>query len=156
MAFRDSELHYTLLMTIIERSALLPFRVEQIFDLVADIERYPDFLDGCVGAEVHERAAGNVVATLRLSRAGVSHSFTTRNILYRPERMELALVEGPFDHFSGTWRFRALGESACKVSLCLEFQMAGGLVSVAAGRLFDKVAVDLVDAVVTRAGLQLS
>ena len=43
MAFRDSELHYTPLMTIIERSALIPFSVEQIFDLVADIERYPDF-----------------------------------------------------------------------------------------------------------------
>jgi len=155
MAFRDSELHYTPLMTIIERSALIPFSVEQIFDLVADIERYPDFLDGCVGAEVRERAADNVVATLRLSRAGVSHSFTTRNILYRPERMELTLVEGPFDHFSGTWRFRALGESACKSHCVLSFN-GRGLVSVAAGRLFDKVAVDLVDAVVTRAGLQLS
>ena len=69
MALRDSELHYTTFMTIIERSALIPFSVEQIFDLVADIERYPDFLDGCVGAEVHERSTCSVVATLRLSRA---------------------------------------------------------------------------------------
>mgnify|MGYP003320845287 FL=1 len=143
-------------MTVIERSALIPFTAEQIFDLVADIERYPEFLDGCVAAEVHQRTPSNVVATLRLSRAGVSHSFTTRNALSRPERMELELVEGPFDHFSGLWRFRALGESACKVSLRLDFQMAGGLVSVAAGRLFDKVALDLVDAVVSRATQQLS
>ena len=143
-------------MTVIERSALIPFTAEQIFDLVADIERYPEFLDGCVAAEVHQRTLSNVVATLRLSRAGVSHSFTTRNALSRPERMELALVDGPFDHFSGLWRFRALGESACKVSLRLDFQMAGGLVSVAAGRLFDKVALDLVDAVVSRATQQLS
>ncbi len=93
---------------------------------------------------------------MRLSRAGVSHSFTTRNTLHRPERMELALEEGPFDHFAGMWRFRALGESACKVSLRLDFQMASGLASVAAGRLFDKVALDLVDAVVSRATQELS
>ena len=152
----DNQLHYTNAMTVIERSALIPFAAEQIFDLVADIEHYPDFLEGCVGAEVHERTPSNAVATLRLSRAGVSHSFTTRNLLYRPERMELTLVDGPFDHFSGTWRFRALGESACKVSLCLDFQMTSGLASVAIGRLFDKVALDLVDAVVSRANEQLS
>ena len=143
-------------MTVIERSALIPFTAEQVFGLVADIERYPEFLDGCVAAEVHERTENNVVATLRLSRAGVSHSFTTRNTLHRPERMELALEEGPFDRFAGMWRFRALGESACKVSLRLDFQMASGLASVAVGRLFDKVALDLVDAVVSRATQQLS
>lgn len=143
-------------MTAIERSALIPFSAEQIFDLVAGIERYPEFLDGCVGAEVHERTATHAVATLRLSRAGVSHSFTTSNTLYRPERMELTLIEGPFDHFSGIWRFRSLGDSACKVSLSLDFQLASGLASVAAGRLFDKVALDLVDAVVSRATQQLS
>jgi len=147
---------YTTAMTIIERSALIPFAAEQVFGLVADIEHYPEFLDGCAAAEVHERTENNVVATLRLSRAGVSHSFTTRNTLHRPERMELALVAGPFDHFAGIWRFRALGESACKVSLRLDFQMASGLASVAVGRLFDKVAVDLVDAVVSRATQQLS
>ena len=64
-------------MTVIERSALLPHAAEQVFDLVADIERYPEFLEGCVGAEIHERGEETVTATLRLSRAGISHGFTT-------------------------------------------------------------------------------
>ena len=142
-------------MTVIERSALLPHSAEQIFDLVADIERYPEFLEGCVGATVHDRSDDSVTATLRLSRAGISHGFTTRNTMHRPNRIELNLVEGPFEQFAGHWSFRALGEHACKTSLRLQFSLASGLASVAAGKLFDKVALDLVDAVVVRAGKML-
>lgn len=142
-------------MTIIERSALLPHSAEQIFDLVADIERYPEFLEGCVGATIHDQSDNSVTATLRLSRAGISHGFTTRNTMHRPNRIELSLVEGPFEQFAGHWAFRALGEHACKTSLRLQFSLASGLASVAAGKLFDKVALDLVDAVVVRAGQML-
>ena len=142
-------------MTVIERSALLPHAVERVFDLVADIERYPEFLEGCVGAEIHERGDETVTATLKLSRAGISHGFTTRNTMQRPERIELTLVDGPFDAFSGQWVFRALGDAACKTSLRLHFELASGLAGVAAGKLFDRVALDLVDAVVRRANQQL-
>ena len=142
-------------MTVIERSVLLPHTAEQVFDLVADIERYPEFLDGCVGAEIHERGDETVTATLRLSRAGISHGFTTCNTMTRPERIELALVDGPFDSFSGQWMFRALGDSACKTSLRLHFELTSGLANMAAGKLFDKVARDLVDAVVRRANQKL-
>jgi len=143
-------------MTTIERSALLPYAAEQIFALVADIERYPEFLDGCVGAEILEQGDNTVTASLKLSRAGISHGFTTRNTLHPPERMTLTLVDGPFEAFSGEWTFRALGESACKTSLRLQFELASGLANAAAGKLFDRVASDLVDAVVTRANQQLS
>ena len=142
-------------MTVIERSALLPHTAKRVFDLVADIERYPEFLDGCVGAEIHERSEETVTATLRLSRAGISHSFTTRNKMTPPEKIELTLVDGPFDSFSGQWMFRALGEAACKASLRLHFELASGLADVAVARLFDKVALDLVDAVVRRASQEL-
>lgn len=142
-------------MTVIERSALLSHPAEQIFDLVADIERYPEFLDGCVGAKILERHDETVTASLRLSKAGISHSFTTCNTLQRPQSMALTLVEGPFERFQGEWIFRALGDSACKASLRLEFDMARGLAGAAVGKLFDRVALDLVDAIVRRANQQL-
>ena len=66
-------------MTVIERSALLPYAAEQVFDLVADIERYPEFLPGCVDASILERQENTVTARLTLSRAGISQSFTTCN-----------------------------------------------------------------------------
>ena len=104
-------------MTLIERSALLPHSAEQIFDLVADIERYPEFLEGCVGAHILERTEHSVTATLRLSKGGISHGFTTQNTLKRPECMELKLIEGPFEAFSGHWVFRPLGEGAWRLRL---------------------------------------
>ena len=142
-------------MTVIERSALLAHPVEQVFDLVADIERYPAFLKGCVGADILKRDDDEVTATLRLSRAGISHGFTTQNRMQRPHRIDLALVDGPFSHFAGHWSFLALGDDACKTTLQLHFELASGIASVAAGKLFDKVALDLVDAIVNRAGQQL-
>ena len=142
-------------MTVIERSALLAHPVEQVFDLVADIERYPEFLKGCVGADILKRDDDEVTATLRLSRAGISHGFTTQNRMQRPHRIDLALVDGPFSHFAGHWSFLALGDEACKTTLQLHFELASGIASVAAGKLFDKVALDLVDAIVNRAGQQL-
>ncbi|MGD2007567.1 MAG: type II toxin-antitoxin system RatA family toxin [Cellvibrionales bacterium] len=138
-------------MTTIDRSALLPYPAEAVFTLVADIERYPEFLPGCVEASILTRQENTVTARLTLSRAGISQSFTTRNTLVVAESMELVLVDGPFDQFSGRWTFKALSPEACKVALNLEFLLGGGLINAAAGKLFDRVAHDLVDAVVRRA-----
>jgi len=138
-------------MTTIDRSALLSHPAEQIYALVADIERYPEFLNGCVDAQILASTAEAVEARLALSRAGLSHSFVTRNTMHPHDQIELTLVDGPFEQFVGEWRFKAIGNEAPKVSLKLSFQLRSGLIHVAAGRLFDKVALDLVDAIVKRA-----
>jgi len=140
-------------MTTIDRSALIPYSAAQLFDLVADIERYPEFLNGCVEANIIAREGQTVTARLGLSRAGLSHSFVTRNTMTPYEQIELSLVDGPFEHFEGHWQFTALAPHACKVALTLRFKMRSGLIHAAAGRMFDKVALDLVDALVKRASV---
>lgn len=138
-------------MPAINRSALLPYTQRQLFDLVNDIEAYPDYLEGCVGARILYRGHDLVEARLDLARGGIAQSFTTRNRLRAPEAIELELREGPFEHFAGGWRFEPLGTSGCRVSLALEFSSRQALVGAAAGRLFDGVSSRLVDAVVRRA-----
>lgn len=138
-------------MTQINRSALLPYSAEAVFELVNDIEQYPQFMDGCVGAEVLGSDEGVVVARLDLSGAGISHSFTTRNRLQAPESIDMELVDGPFEHFYGRWQFKALSDSACKVSLEMEFSFASKLLGAAAAKLFDVVSNNLVDALCKRA-----
>ncbi|MDG1064669.1 MAG: type II toxin-antitoxin system RatA family toxin [Luminiphilus sp.] len=138
-------------MTIIDRSALLPFSAEKVFDLVADIEGYPDFLPGCVEAEIIEQNTNVVTARLALSRVGITQSFMTQNTLTRAETIDLRLVDGPFERFAGVWTFKSLAPEACKVALLLDFRLKSSVVNVAAGKLFDRVAHDLVDAVVKRA-----
>lgn len=138
-------------MTVIQRSALVPFAAATMYQLVNDIEAYPTFMDGCVGAQILSRSDDVVEARLDLAKSGLRYSFTTRNRLLPPERIELTLVEGPFESFAGSWSFRPLGDSASKVELHLTFEMSGRLMNFAARKMFDAVANQMVDALVKRA-----
>lgn len=138
-------------MTIINRSALLPFSSSQMFELVGDVESYPHFMEGCVGVSILRREDNLVEARLDLARAGIHQSFSTRNRMLAAREISLELIEGPFEFFRGRWDFRALGDSASKLSLDLEFTFRNSLLSAAASRLFDKATNTLVDAVCRRA-----
>jgi ribosome-associated toxin RatA of RatAB toxin-antitoxin module len=83
---------------VVNRSALVNYSAQQMFDLVNDIEAYPQYMDGCVGAKVLKREGEWLEARLELSKAGVSQSFVTRNQLQAPESMSMVLVDGPFKY----------------------------------------------------------
>lgn len=116
-----------------------------MFSLVDDIESYPKFLPWCSASRVHFRNDDEVRATIEFSRTGIRKSFTTHNRLQKNKMIEIRLVEGPFHHLQGFWRFDALGEDACKVSLDLDFEFSGQLVNKAIGPLFHQIANTLVD-----------
>ena len=137
--------------TRIQRSALVSYSAEAMFDLVTDIERYPEYMDGCVGAEVLSRAPSEVVARLDLKKAGIRQSFVTRNRQHYPESIELSLEEGPFKEFSGVWRFLPLGDLGSKVSLEINFVLNHRLLSKPAQTLFTSVANNLVTSLTERA-----
>lgn len=137
--------------TRIDRSALVMYTAQQMYDLVNDIECYPLFMQGCQKARVIERTDDTVIGELTLGAAGLHYSFTTRNTVVAGESMQMSLVEGPFKHFSAAWHFKPLNEQACKVSLEMEFDFAGGLVGMALEKLFHHTANTLVDALVKRA-----
>ena len=138
-------------VTRIAKTALLPYAAEQLFDLVNDIEAYPQYMDGCVGARILLAGPELVEARLELSRAGITQAFATRNRLLRPQAIEMELLEGPFRMLAGRWQFDALAPEASKVSLDLRFELDSKLASLAAGKLFEGVAVNLVDSLCRRA-----
>ncbi|MFY0676526.1 MAG: type II toxin-antitoxin system RatA family toxin [Neptuniibacter sp.] len=138
-------------MTQVERSALVLHTAEEMFDLINDVERYPEFLPWCAKTEVVSRTDEELVATLFLSKGGLNYSFTTRNQLNRPTRMTLELVEGPFSSLAGVWDFKVLSDEASKVSLNLQFDFSGKIAAFAMSKVFNQVATTLVDAFVTRA-----
>jgi ribosome-associated toxin RatA of RatAB toxin-antitoxin module len=141
-------------MTVIHRSALVPLPAAALFAIVDDVARYPEFLPWCAGAEILEQRDDELVATLELAGRGIRERFTTRNVRFPHERIELHLVDGPFRAFRGVWTFRRLGnDEGCKVELALEFDLAGarGLLGSAFGGIFVKAADRMVDAFCTRA-----
>ena len=140
-------------MIHIDQSALLPYSAKQLFELVNDIEAYPEFMDGCLNAEIIERTPAEITARLELGKAGLRYAFSTRNTLVADESMEMNLVEGPFQHFNAHWHFKTLNESACKVSLQMEFEFSSGIIDTALKHLFESTSRNLVNAVCKRAEL---
>ena len=140
-------------MSHIQRSALVPFSAQQMFDLVNDVEAYPRRFEWCEGAQVRDRGPDFVVAGLDLRLGALRASFVTRNTLTPPERIDMSLVEGPFRALSGGWSFRALGENGCKVGLLLDFEMAGRFVGSALALGFQGLADRMVDDFVREARL---
>lgn len=137
-------------MTTISRSALVMHSAEQMFDLVNDVRKYPEFLQGCDATRVIAEGEDFIEAELTLSKVGFTYSFVTRNQLVRPELMEIQLVEGPFTELSGTWRFQELSEGACKVILDLDFEVKNRIAGAALSALFKQVASNMVEAFVKR------
>jgi ribosome-associated toxin RatA of RatAB toxin-antitoxin module len=138
-------------MRKVNRSALVPYTAAEMFALVDDVASYPDFLPWCDEAEVHQRNDEMVEATLELHKGSVSRKFTTRNSRKEFEAIGLALIGGPFQHLSGGWQFKDLGEAGCKVSLQLEFEFDSTMVDMLFGSFFESTCNSLVDAFTGRA-----
>ena len=139
-------------MKTIHKSVLIWFSPAEMFNLVTDVPRYPEFLPWCARSAVLERFDDGMVAEIGMALGGFHKSFTTRNVHIADRQVILTLVNGPFKHLKGTWDFIPLaeGQRACKVELQLEYSfesMFGTLV----GPLFDKIASTLVEAFVKRA-----
>jgi len=135
----------------IRRSALVTFSPEQMFDLVIDVERYPQFLPWVAGAELHERRDGNLLASMEMQRGGMRERFTTRNEFERPRYMTMQLVRGPFRVLEGRWNFQPIGAAGSRVELEMRFEFANPVVAMLFGKSFEQSCGTLIDAFIARA-----
>ena len=135
----------------VTRSALVAYSAESMFDLINDVEQYPNFIPGCADTKVLEQDNHNMRASLLISKAGVRQWFTTQNTLKRGESINMNLVDGPFSKLSGGWEIKALSESACKIELNLDFAFSSKLAEMAFGRVFNSIAANMVVAFTERA-----
>jgi ribosome-associated toxin RatA of RatAB toxin-antitoxin module len=132
-------------MTTISRSALLPYTAREMYDLVADVESYPQFLPWCSGARILSQDDGHAIAAMDISYHKLRKTFTTRNALRPARSMEMQLVEGPFSHLHGLWRFDDLDGSNSRISFDIEFDFANRVVGLALGPVFGHIANSLVE-----------
>lgn len=164
------------MMTSIKREKIVPYSVSHMYDLVNDIERYPEFLPGCQSTTILHRDEDEVRAKVVLAKAGVHHSFTTLNRLQHNKMIEVRLVEGPFRHLEGFWRFDEINETGthdiepstsirselnrseakvkgCHVQFNLEFELSNRLLNMTLGPIFNNIANKFIDAFCERANI---
>ena len=141
-------------MKNIHKSVLIWYSPEEMFRLVTDVDRYPEFLPWCDHASVKEVTADGMVAEIGIGMAGIKQAFTTHNTHIEGRSVQMQLVNGPFSNLSGGWTFSPVGDGsqrACKVELNLHYGFSSGTLSAIVGPVFDKIAGSLVDAFIQRA-----
>jgi len=141
-------------MKTVRKSVLLSHSASEMFALVTDIDRYPEFLPWCDQGEVLERFNDGVLARVGIAFSGLRQTFTTRNTHEANRKVLMKLVDGPFSSLDGLWVFTPLGDGtqrACKVELQMTYGFTSSTLAALVGPVFDKIAGSLVDAFVKRA-----
>jgi ribosome-associated toxin RatA of RatAB toxin-antitoxin module len=138
-------------MQIVERSALVTFSAAQMFALVNDVARYPEFLPWCVGARVEEASPTERIAALKVARGVLRTEFTTRNTLVPDAEIRMQLLHGPFRDLKGEWHFEAIGARGSKVHFRVEFEFKNRLSATAFNAVFEALCGTIIDAFVMRA-----
>lgn len=138
-------------LQVVERSAIVTFSPAQMFALVDDVERYPEFLPWCTGSRVETVSATERLATMRIARGVLRTEFTTRNTSTPDAQILMRLVDGPFRSLAGEWRFEAIGERGSRVYFRVEFEFKNRLTATAFNAIFEAVCGATIDAFVLRA-----
>ncbi len=131
---------------------VLPYRPEQLYDLVADVEKYPEFLPWCIGARIRDRQPDVLIADLVIGFKGFRDGFTSRVTLNRPEmRIDVAYLDGPFRYLNNHWVFREHADGGCEIDFFVDFEFRSRLFQRVIGVLFNEAVRRMVGAFESRA-----
>lgn len=138
-------------MPTVRKSVIVARPREAMYALVDDVERYPEFLPWCSGAEVFHNDERTTRARIHIDYHGLASHIETLNEKEAPARITLGFVDGPFREFHGVWTFVALGAEGCRVELALDYAFANRALEGVLGPVFGHIVETLVDRFVARA-----
>ncbi len=116
----------------------LPFAPEQLFDLVADVKSYPEFLPWVAAVRIRSDSAHEMVADLVVGFRALKETFTSRVRKDRPPEIEIDYLEGPLKYLHNSWRFEPDGDGGTIVDFCVDFAFRSRLFEALAGQMFDR------------------
>ena len=129
---------------------LLRYTPQQMFDLVADVGRYPEFLPWCVGARVISGDEKKLVADLTIGFKMFRETFRSQVTLDRPGHVQVEYLNGPFRYLNNQWLFDP-EPSGCRVSFWVDFEFRSRILQMAIGAVFDQAVRLMVNAFLKRA-----
>ena len=135
----------------INRSALVPYSDQKMYELINDVDDYKNFLPWCGGSRTIEKTENSSLASVDIAFKGVHKTFSTKNRLSPPASIEMEMVDGPFSMLKGRWSFKALDENACKIKLDLDFDFSNRIVGAVIGPVFKIIADSMIDSFTRRA-----
>ncbi len=138
-------------MPSVKRNALVPYSAKQMYDLVNAVEDYPAFIPWCCASSSEHLSENEKQASLSFARGALKTSFTTKNTLIPSDEIEIELLNGPFRHLHGMWKFVDIDNAGSRVELELEFELSNQILKLTLETLFHQITDRLVTAFVKRA-----
>ena len=139
------------LMALVEKSVLVEYSAAQMYALVENVAAYPEFLPWCGGTEILKREGDIIRAAITIDFRGIKQRFSTENHAHPTQLIEMTLIDGPFRQLDGSWRFKALGDEACKIEFRLHYEFSRKILEKIFGPVFHFIASTFVEAFVKRA-----
>jgi ribosome-associated toxin RatA of RatAB toxin-antitoxin module len=138
-------------MAQVKKTVIINHSAADMFLLVDDVLKYPEFLPWCGGVDLIQQNAESTIATLHIAYHGLHQNFTTENTKTFPSAMTIHLKDGPFKHLDGAWQFLALNDEACKIEFSLNYEFANNFLEKVIAPVFNHIANTFVDGFVARA-----
>ncbi len=125
-------------MKTVKHTLVVPHTQVQMYELVNDLNSYPQFVPGCMRVEIIEQRSDQMTAALHLQKGPLTQVLKTRNTLQAPVKIEMQFLEGPFKHFSGYWHFNE-HNGATKVTFELQFDFESPFIGLMFGPFFEHI-----------------
>lgn len=138
-------------MAQVKKTVIINHSAGEMFLLVDDVLKYPEFLPWCGGVDLIHQDDQSTTATLHIAYHGLHQNFTTQNSKTFPSLMTIQLKDGPFKHMDGVWQFIALNDEACKIEFSLNYEFANQFLEKIIAPVFSHIANTFVDGFVVRA-----
>lgn len=138
-------------MANVQKSLLIQHSAERMYNLVTDVEKYPEFLPWCGGVELYQSTPEMMEAKIHINFKGVKQFFHTKNHQTYPTEILMEFVSGPFKRFDGKWTFTPLREDACKIEFALHYEFSNFVLDKLIGPVFGVIASTFVNSFVKRA-----
>jgi len=138
-------------MTHIYHEIMEPYTAQQMFDLVNDINAYPQFVPDCIDTGVLQRDDNLLLAYIEVEKFGFKKRFTTLNRLKEPSKIEITLIDGPFKKLVGAWTFTPISENQSKITFDLTFEFNSKLLDMTFTPIFKDIMKNMVIAFSNRA-----
>jgi coenzyme Q-binding protein COQ10 len=129
----------------------LPYSPDQMFDLVADVKRYQEFLPWVAATRVRSNSETEMVADLVVGFKSLKETFTSRVVKHRPDKIVIDYVEGPLKFLHNSWEFRPDGKGGTDIDFCVDFAFKSRIFETLAGQMFDRALRRMIGAFETRA-----
>lgn len=134
-----------------EETRRLPYSPEQMFELVADVPRYPEFLPWVSAIRVRSNSEDEMLADMIVGFKGLRETFTSRVIKQRPDSVHVDYIDGPLRHLSNDWRFRPDGDGGVLIDFAVDFAFKNRMFEMLAGQVFDRALRKMIGAFEARA-----